>query len=213
MDEHKQDGEQRVINVYGFANIGCDQSHATFQTVVQAPPQSVGEAKTAQESAAEAAKPKATGGGRPRRAGTTVGKAFVYDNKADGSVRLGMLCQALRALGWIDAATDVQVFIDLFSGGETRQRLIWKGDANTLSALFKRLVNERGLVALPEKYSLWVMVSGHFWDKKRGQAFEPNKLRNTHTPKENDQTIAYLVDMLDPEVSMDEVRERIQNQR
>lgn len=46
MDEHKQDGEQRVINVYGFANIGCDQSHATFQTVVQAPPQSVGEAKT-----------------------------------------------------------------------------------------------------------------------------------------------------------------------
>lgn len=46
MDEHKQDGEQRVINVYGFANIGCDQSHATFQTVVQAPPQSVGEAET-----------------------------------------------------------------------------------------------------------------------------------------------------------------------
>ena len=46
MDEHKQDGEQRVINVYGFANIGCDQSHATFQTVVQAPPQSVDEAKT-----------------------------------------------------------------------------------------------------------------------------------------------------------------------
>lgn len=46
MEEHKQDGEQRVINVYGFANIGCDQSHATFQTVVQAPPQPAGEAKT-----------------------------------------------------------------------------------------------------------------------------------------------------------------------
>lgn len=46
MDENKQEEAQRVINVYGFANIGCDQSHATFQTVVQAPPQSVGEAKT-----------------------------------------------------------------------------------------------------------------------------------------------------------------------
>ena len=57
------------------------------------------------------------------------------------------------------------------------------------------------------------MVSGHFWDKGRGQAFEPDQLRNTHTPKENDQTIAYLVDMLDPDVSMDEVREKIQNQR
>ena len=107
----------------------------------------------------------------------------------------------------------LKVFVDLFSGGETRQRLIWKGDANTLASLFKRLVNERGLVTLPEKHSLWVMVSGHFWDKSRGQAFEPDKLRNTHTPKENDQTIAYLVDMLDPDVSMDEVRERIQNQR
>jgi hypothetical protein len=49
MDKNKQDGEQRVINVYGFANIGCDQSHATFQTVVQAPPQPVGEAEAAQE--------------------------------------------------------------------------------------------------------------------------------------------------------------------
>ena len=78
---------------------------------------------------------------------------------------------------------------------------------------FKRLVNERGLVTLPDKHSLWMMVSGHFWDKKRGQEFESDKLRNTHAPKENDQTIAYLVDMLDPDVSMDEVRERIQNQR
>lgn len=54
MDEHKQDGEQRVINVYGFANIGCDQSHATFQTVVQAPPQPFSEAKTEETGDAEA---------------------------------------------------------------------------------------------------------------------------------------------------------------
>ena len=105
------------------------------------------------------------------------------------------------------------MFVDLFSGGETRQRLIWTGDANTLAALFKRLVNERGLVTLPDKHSLWVMVSGHFWDKKRGQEFESDRLRNTHAPKENDQTIAYLISILDPEVSMDEVREMIQNQR
>ena len=158
-------------------------------------------------------KPKAAGGGRPKKSGTRISKAFIYDNKVDGSARLRMLCQGLLALGWLAVETDVQVFVDLFSGGETRQRLIWKGDANTLAALFKRLVNERGLVTLPDKHSLWVMVSGHFWDKKRGQVFEPDKLRNTHAPKENDQTIAYLVSILDPEVSMDEVKEMIQNQR
>ena len=116
----------------------------------------------------EVKKPKATGGGRPKKSGTKISKAFIYNNNVDGSVRLRMFCQGLMALGWLAAETDVQVFVDLFSGGETRQRLIWTGDANTLAALFKRLVNERGLVTLPDKHSLWVMVSGHFWDKKRG---------------------------------------------
>ena len=158
-------------------------------------------------------KPKATGGGRPKKSGTRISKAFIYNNKVDGSVRLRMLCQGLMALGWLTAETDMQVFVDLFSGGETRQRLIWKGDANALAALFKRLVNERELVTLPDKHSLWVMVCGHFWDKKRGQEFEPDKLRNTHAPKENDQTIAYLVNILDPKMSMEEIMEMIQNQR
>lgn len=157
--------------------------------------------------------PRATGVGRPKKLGTRICKAFIYYNKVDGSIRLRMLCQGLLALGWLATETDIQVFVDLFSGGETRQRLIWKGDVNTLAALFKRLVNERGLVKLPDKHSLWVMVSGHFWDKERGHEFKSDKLRNTHAPKENDQTIAYLVNILDPELSMDEVREMIQNQR
>ncbi len=151
--------------------------------------------------------------GRPKRAGTVISKAFIYEGAKEHSARLMMLCEGMRALGWIHSDTNVQLFIDMFSGGEIRQRIIWTGDANTLAALFKRLVNERGLVTLPDKHSLWVMVSGHFWDKKRGQEFESDKLRNTHAPKENDQTIAYLVSILDPEVSMDEVREMIQNQR
>ena len=152
-------------------------------------------------------------GGRPKRAGTVISKAFIYEGAKDHSARLMMLCEGMRALGWIHSDTDVQVFIDIFSGGEIRQRSIWTGDANTLATLFKRLVNERGLVSLPEKHSLWVMVSGHFWDKERGKTFETDKLRNTHVPKENDQTIAYLVNILDTEYSMDEIREMIASQR
>ena len=205
-----KDKQQASINVWGIANIGCEMENPTFQTLVVPP-----EEQKAQEAeiVEEGRKPKTAGGGRPKKSGTRISKAFIYNNKVDGSVRLRMLCQGLMALGWLAAETDVQVFVDLFSDGETRQRLIWKGDANTLAALFKRLVNERGLVTLPDKHSLWVMVSGHFWDKKRGQEFESDKLRNTHAPKENDQTIAYLVNILDPKVSMDEVRETIQNQR
>lgn len=227
MDDKKQEDKQQPIVVYGMANIGCDQTGATFQTLVASH-----EGPTSEEAVVveeEGEKPKATNerkrgqarpkvktannAGRPKKSGTRIRKAFIYDNKVDGSVRLRTLCQGLVALGWLAAETDMQVFVDLFSGGETQQRLIWKGDANTLAELFKRLVNERGLVTLPDKHSLWVMVSGHFWDKNRGQEFESTKLRNTHAPKENDQTIAYLVSILDPEVPMDKVREMMQNQR
>lgn len=152
-------------------------------------------------------------GGRPKRAGSVISKAFIYEGAKEHSGRLMMLCEGMKALGWIHSDTDVQMFIDMFSGGEIRQRIIWTGDANTLAALFKRLVNERGLVSLPDKLSLWVMVSGHFWNQVRGQVFEPDRLRNTHTPKENDQTIAYLVNILDPDVSMDKVRKMMESQR
>ena len=54
MNKNKQEEAQRVINVYGFANIGCDQTGATFQTVVQAPPQPFSEAKTEETGDAEA---------------------------------------------------------------------------------------------------------------------------------------------------------------
>ena len=152
-------------------------------------------------------------GGRPKRAGTVISKAFIYEGAKEQSGRLLMLCQGLRTLGWIHPDTDTQVFIDTFSGGEIRQKIVWTGDVNTLAALFKRLVSERGLVTLPEKYTLWVMVSGHFWDKERGKPFETDRLRNTHMPKENDQTIAYLVNILDTKYSMDDIREMIESQR
>lgn len=161
-----------------------------------------------QEKEAQAS-PK-TGGGRPKQAGKKIRAAFSYEGEL---VRVGMLYQGLCALGWIDGQTDKQLFLELFSGGEVSQRIIWKGDANTLAELFRRLVKERQLVTLPEKHTLWVMVSGHFWNQKRGEEFEPDKLRMTHAPKENDKTLAYLVNILDTELTLDEVREMLQSQR
>ena len=153
---------------------------------------------------------KKTGGGRPKKSGSKIRAAFCYEGDI---VRVGMLYQGLLAFGWIAKNTDQHLFLDLFSGGEVSQRIIWKGDANTLAELFRRLVNERKLVALPEKHTLWVMVSGHFWNQKYGEEYEPDQLRNTHAPKENDKSITLLVNILDPELSMDEVREMMQSQR
>ena len=46
-------------------------------------------------------KPRATGGGRPKKAGTPISRAFVY-NAQDKSMRLSMFYNALKAFGWID---------------------------------------------------------------------------------------------------------------
>ena len=151
-------------------------------------------------------------GGRPRRAGKPVVKAFSYHGR-DKAARLLMLCKGLKALGWIDQKTDCQAFIDLFSGGAFRQHIIWTGQANVLAELFRRLVKERGLVTLPMKHSLWVMVNGHFWEKEKNQEFGTDRLRNTHIPYKQGQTIAYLVDLLDPNNSLDDIRMMIESQR
>ena len=151
-------------------------------------------------------------GGRPRRAGKPVVKAFSY-HAINMAARLMMLCKALKALGWIDGETDCQAFIDLFSGGEFRRHIVWTGQANVLAELFRRLVKERCLVALPEKHSLWVTVNGHFWDKLKNQEFGTERLRNTHIPYNQGQTIAYLVDLLDQKYTLDDIRMMIESQR
>lgn len=157
-------------------------------------------------------KPRTNMGGRPKKVGTLITKAFVYGAE-DKSIRLSRLCEALKALSWIDYETDKKTFIDLFSGGDTRNRIVWTGDANVLATLFKRLVNERQLVSLPKGHSLWVMVNGHFWNKERYVEFGTDRLRNTHAPKNFEQTIAYILALLDPDYTEEELRELMMSQR
>ena len=142
-------------------------------------------------------------GGRPKLKGTPITKSFLYHGD---KVRLVMLCQGLKALGWIDSDTDVQTFVDMFSGVELRRRIVWRGSANTLAELFRRLVNERRLVSLPDKHTLWVMVNAHFWDKERRQEFGCDRLRKSNPSKCQDQTIGCMASLLDPDCSLDEIK-------
>lgn len=155
---------------------------------------------------------KAERRGRPKLSDLPVKKTFVYDQE-ESSVRLMMLCKGLKALGWLDQDTDLQTFIDLFSGKEINKRIIWKSSAGTLAELFRRLVNEHRLVTLPAQQSLWVTVNAHFWEKKSGQRFGCDKLRKSNITHCQDQTIGFLVCILDPDYEIEELRNLLKLRR
>ena len=151
-------------------------------------------------------------GGRPKRAGTTINKAFIYDAGDETNIRLQWFYRGLLALGWIKADTELKNFLSVFSGKETSCRIIWTGDINALSELFLELIKRRGLVGLPEGESIWVMVNARFWDHEGNREFGNEKLGSTRAPIDSRDDIDLLVEILNPETDLDEVRERLQSQ-
>ena len=149
--------------------------------------------------------------GRKSHAGEKVTKAFKY-NVRDTRVankRLMMLYNALLAFQWIREDTPQQTFIDLFGGGDCVHRIVWMDDVNTLADLFRRLVSVEKLVAVQSPYGLWQMVDGHFWEKEGNKAFGNERLRKTHTPQEKSHHIDYLVNILNPKVSEQQLMEML----
>ena len=149
--------------------------------------------------------------GRKSHAGEKVTKAFRY-NVRDARVanrRLTMLYNALLAIQWIRDDTPQQTFIDLFGGGDCTQRIVWMDDVNTLADLFRRLVSVEKLVAVQSPYGLWQMVDGHFWEKEGNKPFGNERLRKTHSPQEKSRHIDYLVKILDPKVSEQQLKDML----
>ena len=151
-------------------------------------------------------------GGRPKRASKPVTKAFCYRYQ-DKAVRLMNLYKGLVALGWISSDTDCQLFIDLFGGGDCTQRIVWMDDVNTLADLFRRLVSVERLVAVQSPYGLWQMVDGHFWEKEGNKPFGNERLRKTHTPQEKSRHINYLVNILHPRYSEQQLMEMLMGEK
>jgi hypothetical protein len=144
-----------------------------------------------------------------------VTKAFKY-NVRDAHVanrRLTMLYKALLAFGWIREDTQLQTFVDLFSGGDCTHRIVWMDDVNTLADLFRRLVSVERLVAVQSPYGLWQMVDGHFWEKEGNKPFGNERLRKTHTPQEKSRHINYLVNILNPRVSEQQLMEMLMGEK
>ncbi len=153
--------------------------------------------------------------GRKSHAGEKVTKAFRY-NVRDARVanqRLAMLYKALLAFGWIREDTQLQTFIDLFGGGDCTHRIVWMDDVNTLADLFRRLVSVERLVAVQSPYGLWQMVDGHFWEKEGNKPFGNERLRKTHTPQEKSRHINYLVNILNPKYSEQQLMEMLMGEK
>ena len=149
--------------------------------------------------------------GRKSHAGEKVTKAFIYNvrDRRLANQRLTMLYNALLAFQWIREDTSQQTFIDLFGGGDCTNRIVWMDDVNTLADLFRRLVSVEKLVDLQSPYGLWQMVDGHFWEKEGNKAFGNERLRKTHTPQEKSRHINYLVNILNPRISEQQLKEML----
>lgn len=162
------------------------------------------------EDKSEAAKNK---GGRPKRAGKPINKAFVYDAGNETNIRLQLFFNGLKALRWIREDTDMRSLHSIFSGGETTTRIVWTGDINALAFLFKELVNVKKLVQLPEGESIWVMVNARFWEGEGNREFGNERLGSTRTPIEQKDNINLLIDIMTPSIPIEEIKERMQSQQ
>lgn len=159
-----------------------------------------------------AQKERKNNGGRPKRAGTPINKAFIYDADDETNVRLQLFYNGLKVLGWIREDTDLRDFLSIFSGDETTCRIVWTGDINALAGLFKELITLRKFVKLPEGETIWVMVNARFWEREGNKEFGNERLGSTHPPIDLKDDIALLVDIMNPETSLKEIRERLQSQ-
>ena len=151
-------------------------------------------------------------GGRPKRAGKIINKAFIYNAGSETNTRLQLFYRGLKALKWIKDDTDIKHFLSVFSGKETTCRIVWTGDVNALAELFQELINRKKIIKLQQGETIWVMVNARFWDHKGNKEFGNERLGSTRAPIDSKDYIDQLVEILNPETDLDEVKERMQSQ-
>lgn len=216
MDDKEKSAQQPVV-FYGIANIGCNQTGATFQTVVQAPTQPASETKAKDVAAAESTGQSTvrSHAGRPKKAGKKIQESFIYQahTEEDTNLRLQSFYLGLKQLGWIAEDTQQQRFLSIFSGKETTCRVTWTGGVNTLAELFRELVSRKQYVKLPEGVSIWVMVNARFWEKEGNREFGNERLRSTSVPTGDKDAIDLMVKVMDPDLPLQSLREIMQGQR
>lgn len=151
-------------------------------------------------------------GGRPKKSGKNIDKAFIYDAGAETNTRLQYLYKGLKAMKWIKEDTLLKDFLSVFGGKETSVRVNWTGDINTLAELFRELVTRKALVLLPQGESVWVMVNARFRNKEADVEFGHKKLGATRPPTDTKDAIALLVKIMNPQIPIEDIKRMMQSQ-
>lgn len=151
-------------------------------------------------------------GGRPKKSGKNIDKAFIYDAGAETNTRLQYLYKGLKAMKWIKEDTLLKDFLSVFNGKETSVRVNWTGDINTLAELFRELVTRKALVLLPQGESVWVMVNARFRNKEADVEFGHKKLGATRPPTDTKDAIALLVKIMNPQIPIEDIKRMMQSQ-
>lgn len=87
--------------------------------------------------------------------------SFNYLPKEDyRNHRLQVFCHCLKGI-FIDRKTDDRVFVDIFSGTNTKQKILWTRDKRELHYLTDKMEKLK-LLTWPKKYGKWQMVCARF---------------------------------------------------
>ncbi len=211
----KEKQGQQVVNQYAMIlNYNAHVEHQNnYYGVTSEQPHAEEDPTAATEEDATAAKPCGQRG-RPKKANKKILKSFIYhaNDKEDANLRLEKLYKGLLVLKWIADGTNMKDFLSIFSGRDTTCRIIWTGEVNTLTELFKELISRKHLVQLPQGESIWVMVNARFWDKVGNQEFGNDRLRSTSTPISSKETIDWLVRVMNPAIPLDSIKEEMMTQ-
>lgn len=151
-------------------------------------------------------------GGRPKKVGKANNKAFAYYAGDETNTRLQLFYKGLIGMGWIKEDTQLKDFLSIFSGRDTNVKVVWTGDINTLTALFKELVNIKGYVKLPQGESIWVTVNARFGDMAKNKEFGNERLGSTRPPVDNKELIERLVKIMNPVFPINKAKEEMQSQ-
>ena len=110
--------------------------------------------------------------------------------------RLTAFFNGLKQLKLIDDRTDLQQFVDLFSGEPLFHRIKWTGGKAQLKYLFIQLIKQKKYVTTPGS-RIWITVRSHFV-QPNGKPFDENIKAQQMPGKRHAAELDALVEFLNP---------------
>ena len=162
----------RPVMVFNIGSVGQLNPNATEVHNVYYGDQFV--PKEVREAAGQSAKAPAGKSGKPTRPSTLARvkktddkprELMTFSKRGILKEHLKLLYQQLVADGWLARETQIDAFLDLFSGERSESTIIWAGKygKGTLVYLFQQMALD-GVISVPQGFSIPNILMGHVTD-------------------------------------------------